>query len=233
MTFRLSLYLDVFKAGLPSLLRQGLASISGGILNNITKPFGDAAVAAISVVNRYSNFIMCVGLGIGQGLQPVAAYNYAVKQYPRVRQGTIFTITFSTIVVAILSTVTLFIPEAIVRIFNQDEEVLRLGVPALRFAAISLYFTPLSVVSSMLFQSVRKSLVASILSALRSGLAFIPTIFILVYGMNLAFTGVALSQPVSDILTCLITIPFLILFLRELRLKETSLKETTNQTKLD
>ena len=220
VTFRLSLYLDVFKAGLPSLLRQGLASISGGILNNITKPFGDAAVAAISVVNRYSNFIMCVGLGIGQGLQPVAAYNYAVKQYPRVRQGTIFTIAFSSIVVAILSTITLFIPEAIVRIFNQDEEVLRLGVPALRFAAISLYFTPVSVVSSMLFQSVRKSLVASILSALRSGLAFIPTIFILVYGMNLAFTGVALSQPVSDILTCLITIPFLILFLRELRLNE-------------
>ena len=68
-------HFNIFRGGLPSLLRQGLTSVSHGILNNLVKPYGDAAVAAMSVVNRYSNLIMCTGLGIGQGFQPVAAFN--------------------------------------------------------------------------------------------------------------------------------------------------------------
>ena len=228
VSFRWKTYLEIIKAGFPSLLRQGLASISGGILNNVTRPFGDAALAAISVVNRYSNFVMCVGMGVGQGLQPVAAYNYAVKEYGRVRKGILFTITFSTLVVAVLATVTLIIPERVVMIFNTDEEVVRLGTVALRYAAISLFFTPLAIVTNMAFQSVRKSFVASVLSALRSGLAFIPMIFLLVYGMGLGFQGVALSQPVADVLTFLITLPFLIPFLVNLGKmeKEKNLEQT-------
>lgn len=215
-------YWEIFKAGLPSLLRQGLASISGGILNNVTKPFGDAAVAAISVVNRYGNFVMCVGMGIGQGLQPVAAYNYASGCYGRVKKGILFTVGFSTAAVTVLSALTLIFPETIVSWFNQDERVLELGTMALRYSAISLFFTPVAVTSNMAFQSVRKSLVASILSALRSGLMFIPVIFLLVYGFDLGFQGVALSQPTADVLTFLVTLPFLIAFLIELTKKQTA-----------
>ena len=156
-------------------------------------------------------------MGIGQGLQPVAAYNYTVKEYDRLRKGALFTLLFSTAVVAMLSIVTLIIPSQIVWAFNKDAEVISLGTPALRYAAISLFFSPIAVISSMLFQSVRKSAIASILSALRSGLAFIPTIFLLVYGMNLGFQGVALSQPVADVLTAIATMPFLIVFLIKLK----------------
>ena len=70
------LYLKIARVGLPSLIRQGLTSVTNGLLNNVTKPFGDAAIAAMSVVSRYSNFLMCVGLGMGQGFQPVASFNY-------------------------------------------------------------------------------------------------------------------------------------------------------------
>ena len=220
VVFDFSLYLAIFKAGLPSLLRQGLASISGGVLNNITKPLGDAAVAAISVVNRYSNFVMCVGMGIGQGLQPVAAYNYATKHYKRVRQGLAFTTAFSTSVVALLSILSLIFAKQIVSWFNNDAMVLELGEKALRYAAISLIFTSLAIVTNMSLQSVRRSLSASFLSALRSGLAFIPAIFILVYGMGLGFDGVALSQPIADVITFIISLPFFIGFLVKLKKME-------------
>ena len=73
-------YLDICRVGLPSLIRQGLTSVTVGVLNNVTKPFGDAAIAAMSVVNRYSNFLMCVGLGMGQGFQPVASFNYQARK---------------------------------------------------------------------------------------------------------------------------------------------------------
>lgn len=225
----LHVYLNIFKAGLPSLLRQGLASISGGILNNVTKPFGDAAIASISVVNRYSNFVTCVGMGIGQGLQPVAAYNYAVKEYGRVRKGTWFTIGFSLAIVSVLAVLTLVFPDTIVRWFNQDPEVIEMGTLALRYAAISLFFSPAFVVASMMFQSIRKSMIASILAALRSGLAFIPTIFLLVYACGLGFHGIALSQPVADFISFLIALPFLLVFSSKLKEMEKEKAENSPQ----
>lgn len=76
----IKLYLAIARVGFPSLIRQGLTSVTNGLLNNVTKPFGDAAIAAMSVVNRYSNFLMCVGLGMGQGFQPVASFNYQAKK---------------------------------------------------------------------------------------------------------------------------------------------------------
>ena len=225
ITFKWRYFAHIFIAGFPSMLRQGLASLSGGILNNLTKPFGDGAVAAMAVVNRYFNFVMCVGLGIGQGLQPVAAYNYAVKEYGRVRAGIYFTIFFSTAVVSVISVLTLIFPSAIVSWFNSDEEVIRLGTIALRYAAISLFFNPLGAVANMSLQSVRKSGISSFLSALRSGLAFIPIIYLFVYAFQLGFEGIAWSQPAAEILTFVVSLPFLIHFTLQLNRLEKEKKE--------
>ena len=217
ITFKKDVLSDIVVSGLPSFIRQGLASVSGGVLNNVTKPMGDAAVAAMSVVNRYSNFVMCVGLGVGQGFQPVAAYNYSSKNYDRVRRGCLFTLIFTTGVIGALSILTLLIPRQIVGAFNSDPEVIKLGEPALVYAAWSLFFMPISVLANLTFQSIRKSWTATFLSLLRNGATFIPIIFILVYGFNLGFQGVALAQPVSDILTAAISAPFLIVLLVRLR----------------
>ena len=225
ITFKWSYFANIFVAGLPSMLRQGLASLSGGILNNLTKPFGDAAVAAMAVVNRYSNFVMCIGLGIGQGLQPVAAYNYAVKEYGRVRKGIYFTVGFSTAVVGVVSTLTLIFPSFIVSWFNSNEEVIRLGTIALRYAAISLFFNPLGAVANMSLQSVRKSGISSFLSALRCGLAFIPIIFLFVYAFQMGFEGIAWSQPAAEMLTFVISLPFLLHFTLQLNRLERERKE--------
>ena len=57
---KINIYFNIIRCGFPSLIRQGLTSISNGLLNNLTKPFGDAAIAAMSVVNRFSSFVMCI-----------------------------------------------------------------------------------------------------------------------------------------------------------------------------
>lgn len=205
-------HFNIFRGGLPSLIRQGLTSVSNGILNNLVKPFGDAAVAAISVVNRYSNLIMCTGLGIGQGFQPVAAFNYGVKDYSRVKKGIFVTLIISTIVVGLLSIVGLVIPDKIVWLFQKNQEVINLGTPALRYASIGIIFLPISVTANMLFQSIRKNLIASFLSTLRSGAIFIPTLLIFSF-TDLGFTGITLAQPISDIIAAAISIPFLVFFI--------------------
>ena len=205
-------HFNIFRGGLPSLLRQGLTSISNGILNNLVKPFGDSAVAAISVVNRYSNLIMCTGLGIGQGFQPVAAFNYGVKDYSRVKKGMYITLILSTIVVCFLSIFGLIIPDKIIWLFQKKEDVITLGTSALRYASIGVMFLPISVTANMLFQSIRKNLIASILSTLRSGAIFIP--LLLIFNLaGLGFLGITLAQPIADIIASAISIIFIISFI--------------------
>ena len=205
-------HFNIFRGGLPSLIRQGLTSVSNGILNNLVRPFGDSAVAAISIVNRYSNLIMCTGLGIGQGFQPIAAFNYGVKDYSRVKKGIYVTLILSIIIVFSLSIFGLFIPDKIVWLFQKNQKVINIGGPALRYASIGVIFLPISVTANMLFQSIRKNFIASILATLRSGAILIPTLLIFSF-TDLGFTGIALAQPISDIIASTISIPFIILFI--------------------
>lgn len=204
-------YLTIVRVGFPSLIRQGLTALSGSILNNLTKPFGDAAIAAMSVVNRYSMFVMCVGLGIGQGFQPVAAFNYEAKKYDRVKKGLRFTIFFGLAFVGIMAAVTLIFAEDIVRLFQESHRVIEIGAEALRYAAVGLCFMPLSIPVNMLYQSIRKAGIASFLSCLRSGALLIPALLIGVPLLGL--TGIQIAQPLSDVITGLISVPFIFLFL--------------------
>lgn len=206
-------YATICKVGFPALVRQGLTSFSGGLLNNITRPFGDAAIAAMSVANRFSMFVMCVGLGIGQGYQPVAAFNYQAKKYDRVKRGLLATMVIGFCLVACLAVPSIIFAEQIVYAFQKSEAVIEVGVLALRCACIGTMFMPLSIPVNMLYQSTRQVKISTFLSMLRSGLMFIPTLLITTHFWGLL--GVQISQPLADVLTGIVGIPFVIHFLRK------------------
>ena len=205
-------YLNIFKMGLPSLIRQGLTSISNGLLNNLIKPFGDAPIAAMSIVQKYSSFVMCVGLGIGQGYQPFASFNYELKEYDRVKKGSKFLIVFGTLSVGALATLGFIFAPTIVSLFQKDPAVIEVGTPAMRYASIGLWFLPISVSCNMLYQSIRKAAMASFMAIMRSGAVLIP--ILLIGGTFLGLEGIIMAQGVSDVLTGIITLPFFIRFLK-------------------
>jgi Na+-driven multidrug efflux pump len=205
-------YLSICRVGLPSLIRQGLNSVTTGVLNNLTKPFGDAAIAAMSVVSRYSMFLMCVGLGIGQGFQPVAAFNYQAKKYKRVKQGLLFTMCFGLVFIGGISLLSIVAAGPIISIFQPKQEVIEVGQVALRYAAIGMLFMPFSVPVNMLYQSIQKPTISSILSLIRSGAITIPILLICVPLFEL--TGIQIAQPCADVIAGLISIPFIINFIK-------------------
>lgn len=211
VTKHIRVYLGICQLGLPSLIRQGLNSISNGLLNNLAKPFGDAAIAAISVINRFSSFVMCIALGTGQGFQPVSAFNYEAKEYTRVKKALIVSIILGISIITILSILGIIIPDIIIWIFQKSPEVIEIGTYGLRATSIGLLFLPFSVNANTLYQSIRKSMSASFLAMLRSGLAFIPTLIIL--SNVLGLKGILISQMIADIISGLISIPFLIHFI--------------------
>ena len=204
-------YLRIMKIGLPSFIRQGLTSISGGILNNLSNPYGDATIAAMGVVNKYTSVIAFVGLGIGQGFQPVASFNYQAKRFDRVKNATLFTALFGTALVSILSIPGIAFPRFIISLFQKDVAVISVGTLALRIASIGVIVMPVSIVTNMLFQSTFQAGKASFLSMLRSGLAFIPTLIL--FENLFGIVGIQISQPVADLISSLISLPFLVYFL--------------------
>lgn len=205
-------YYQIVLIGFPAMIRQGLTSISSGLLNNLTKPFGDAAIAAMSVVNRYSALVMCVGLGVGQGFQPVASFNYQAGEYERVKKGLLFTMAIGAVMVCCFSVPGVIFAKEIVYFMQKSEEVCEVGTFALRCSSIGVLFLALSVPVNMLYQSIRKPAISAFLSLLRSGVALIPTLLITSYFWGLR--GIQISQPIADILTGFISIPFIISFLK-------------------
>lgn len=214
----------ICKTGFPSLVRQGLTSVSTMILNDQAGNYGDAAVAAMSIVNRICFFTFATALGIGQGFQPVCAFNYGAKKYERVRKSFYFTLFVGEAFLGILAIIGLGFTEELVGLFRDDADVIRIGATALAAQFIGQLFQPLSVCTNMMFQSTGKAGIASLLSMLRSGLFFIPVLLILssLFGL----IGLQLSQMIADILTTIVALPFALWFLKKMKGEEAAGKET-------
>ena len=206
--------LNIVVTGLPNLARQGLNSVSTMVMNAQARAFGDAAIAAMGYVGRTSNLIFSVGLGIGQGFQPVSGFNYGAKKYSRVKKGAWFTLFFAMGLIGIISAVCYVFAPQTISIFRNEEEVVRIGSEALHFYCVSLIFFPMIMVANMLFQSIGKSISALILATLRSGLVFIPLCLILprFWGIQ----GIEAAQPLAYFTAAMIALPCLIVFLRKL-----------------
>lgn len=188
---------DVFATGFPSLVRQGLQSLSTIVLNFFAGPYGDAAIAAMSIVSRIVFFVFSVVLGIAQGFQPVSAFNYGAKKYDRIREAFKFSILLSEIFIVVFSTIVIIFSGGIIQRFRDDYEVVRIGTRALRLQCLSQLVTPFCTLTEMQLQSTGKKLLASITSFLKSGAIFIPTLFILANTRGLS--GIQEAQPLATI----------------------------------
>lgn len=203
---------QILVTGFPSFGRQGLASIASMLLNLAARSYGDAAVAGMSIVSRIFMFILATVLGIGQGFQPVAAFNYGAHKYQRVRSACLYTIFLGTIVVAVVSGACFVFAAPLVQLFRDDPAVVAIALPALRFQCAAMLLQPAATGANMLFQSIGKAGRATFLSCCRQGIFFIPLILTLprLFGL----TGLELCQPVADVLTFAVSMPLMMHFLR-------------------
>ena len=204
----------ILLGGAPSFGRQGLNSIGGMLLNLAARSYGDAAVAGMSIVSRIFMFIISVAIGVGQGLQPVASFNYGARKYRRVRQAAIFTIEAAFCMLVVLVGLCWVNGDALIRLFRDDPAVTAVALPAFHYQCLTMLLQPIIVVANMTFQSVGASGRATFLACCRQGVFFIPLILILPRTHGLF--GVEICQPIADVLTFLVSLPFLIAFLQQL-----------------
>lgn len=210
----LSTIYAVCRNGFPSLIRQLLNTLGTTALNISARPFGDAAIAAMTIDGRVAMFMGSFIIGIGQGYQPVAAFNHGAGRPDRIKEGFRFTLLSSEAIVGVLAILAMLFPEPIVQFFRDDPEVVRIGAKAMYFFALSLFVQPFSVCTNMMFQSVGEARTASFLATLRSGLYYIPLLILLPKFIGLL--GIQSASMWSDLLTSLTCIPFAVKYFRKI-----------------
>ena len=198
-------YKMIFKGGLPSLARQGLASISTICLNQAAGPYGDAAIAAMGVVQRITMFGLSAMIGFGQGFQPVCGFNYGAKLYHRVKQGFYFCFKYSTAFLLLFSAASAVFAPQLVALFRDDPTVIAIGATALRFQCVTFFFQGWVVTSQMMLQTMGRTVPATFLAMARQGIFFVPLVWLLSYFLGIQ--GIQMTQMVSDILTLLCSVP--------------------------
>jgi len=211
-------FVTIVTTGLPSLLRQCLGSLSTVVLNFQAAPYGDCAIAAMSIVSRISFFVFSIALGIGQGFQPVSAFNYGAGKFKRVRKAYKVTIIIGEIMIIVLSSIVFIFSGDVIKIFRDDVDVVIIGTRALRLQLLSQVIIPPCMVTEMLCQSTGKRLAAALLSSLRSGFVFIPMLLILPAIRGLS--GIQEAQPLSIVISAIPAIIYSYYFFKKMPMEE-------------
>lgn len=206
---------NIILTGLPSLARQGLNSVSTAVMNLQAAVYGDAAVAAMSIVGRCGNLLFSFALGIAQGFQPVCAFNYGAGKKDRVQKASWFTMLFGIGIMGALCVICdIFAPD-IITLFREEESVLAAGTGAFRWMCRTLFVLPVSAVGSMLFQSIGKKGRALFIALLQSGMVSVPLMLVLPNYFGIA--GIWAAQPVAYLAAGGVTLFVMLSFFQEMK----------------
>ncbi|MEA1975755.1 MAG: MATE family efflux transporter [Bacillota bacterium] len=217
---------EIFTVGFPTFMRQIAGSILAIVVNNSLGFYGgDLALSVYGVINKVLMFILMPMFGIVQGFQPIASFNYGAKKFDRIIE--VVKISIKSLI--IYSTVGFLIiqifPSSIIRIFNNDSELISLGTKAIRTVTILIPLIGIQIIASSLFQALGKPKPALIVSMSRQTIFLIPLVLIIPKINNLGLYGVFIAFPIADFLSIILSS---ILLKREMKL----LHSLDNETKI-
>ncbi len=221
--FRPNLYYlkNITVGGLPSLSRQGLASIAALCLNAAAGSSyaanPDAAIAAFSVVGKIMMFGFSALLGFGQGFQPVCGFNYGARKFSRVREAYLFVLKTGFVFLLAVSAAGFLLSDRLIALFRNDPDVIAVGRVAMRLQCVTFPLMAVVTMTNMLYQNIGRVVGATLLAVARQGLMFIPVVLILPRLFAQPITGVYLAQPMADFFAFCLAVPLALRMLRELR----------------
>lgn len=206
----------IIALGSPTMCRQGMNSVATIALNHAAGPYGDAAIAAMGIVNRIHVLMNNVVTGMNQGYQPVSGYNYGARKYGRVREATKFIAVSATIIKIIISAIVFILAKPIITLFRADDPaVISFGTTALRLTCLTAPLMGMYTAASTSYQSTGRSLLAVSLAFTRQGFLYIPMMLVLPH--FLGALGIQLVTPLTDLACALISFPFYVRFMKEMQ----------------
>ena len=204
--FRLDLRVakDSLAIGMGPFLMNAAACLVTLFINQQLRDYsGDLGIGAYGICNRLIFMFIMICMGLNQGMQPIAGYNYGAKQYSRVKEVFWMTAKFGTIVTTICFAVGMFAPRIAAGIFTHDEALLDMSAEGLRILTIAFPIVGFQMIGTNFFQSLGMVKKSVILSLSRQILFLLPLLYSLPFWYGAK--GVWLSFPISDVLSALLT----------------------------
>lgn len=222
--FRLEkkIVLDSLSIGIAPFLMNAVSSVVIIVFNQgLLKHGGDLAVGAYGIINRMAALYFMIVMGLNQGMQPIAGYNFGAGKIERVSQVLKQTIMLATAVVTTGFLLSQLFPVAVANIFTTDKELIEIVVPGLRVVFLCFPLVGFQMVTSNFFQSIGHTGKAIFMSMARQVVFLLPLLFIL--PQFLGVKGVWLSIPIADTMSATIAAYLLVVQYRKMN-KKTGLK---------
>ena len=165
---------EIYRVGLPSIVMQSIGSIMTFLMNQILIAFSATAVAVFGVYFKLQSFVFMPVFGLNNGTVPIVAYNFGARRGDRMRQTIKYSICAAVAIMIVGMLMFQSIPDKLLRLFDASEEMLRLGVPALRIISISFPLAGFGIGAGSVFQALGYSVYSMIISLIRQLVVLIP-----------------------------------------------------------
>ena len=216
---RRKIVIDSLAIGMSPFLMNLAACFIVIVINQGLKRYGgDLSIGAFGIVNRLVFIFVMIVMGLNQGMQPIAGYNFGAQQYARVSRVLKLTIIFATVVTTSGFLMGMLIPGLVVSIFTSDEELIAISARGLRVVVMFFPIIGFQMVTSNFFQSIGMASKAIFLSLTRQMLFLLPALIILPRFFGAA--GVWYSMPFSDLLASLVALVMLVSQFRKFKRAE-------------
>ena len=188
----------------PFLMNAAACLVTLFINQQLRKYSGDLGIGAYGICNRFIFMFMMICMGLNQGMQPIAGYNYGARQYSRVREVFWKTARLAMVVTTVCFIFGMFLPKVAVGIFTRDTELLELSAKAMRIMTVIFPIVGFQMIATNFFQSLGMVNKSVILSLSRQILFLLPLLYLL--PLQMGADGVWVSFPISDLMATLLTV---------------------------
>jgi len=198
----------IYAVGIPSIIMQSIGSVMTYCMNRILIEFSSTATAVFGVYFKLQSFFFMPVFGLNNGITPIIAYNYGARQRKRmvktikVSLATAFCLTFIGFV--------LFesIPQALLGLFNASDDMLKIGVPALRTIGVHYLIAWFCIIAGTVFQALGKAVFSMVVSIMRQLVVLVPAAYLLAKfgGLHMVWW----SFPIAEVMSFIVSLTFLI-----------------------
>lgn len=196
----------IYAVGIPSFLMIGIGSIMTFSMNMILKVYGGIAQAVFGAYFKLQSFLFMPIFGLNNGVIPVLAFNYGARRKDRIDEALRFSMTLAVTIMLIGTVVMETIPGTLLSLFNASEEMLKVGIPALRIIGIHFPLAGASIVMGSIFQAFSRSIYSLFISVTRQLLVLVPAAFLL--SKLVGLDGVWFAFPVAEVASLIASVIF-------------------------
>lgn len=166
--------MNILKVGIPTAIMQGIMSVMGIFINTILYQFSSTAVAIYGILLKVQNLAQIGVQGINNGLIPIIAYNYGAKKEERIHETIRCAFLYAVMMMTVILIVLELIPDKILMLFDASEQMLALGVPAVRIMSVSFFVSSVGIIFAAIFQGFGNGTYSMYLAFMRQVILLIP-----------------------------------------------------------